>query len=187
MRNRRSKRYWKAKSRIFREPLIKSHAVATLMQSGCRARRKERRLVVAKPATNNNAMRTGIPDSDSRERGAGRGACCRKKHCKMVRSCCRSRTPSFADRVAAAPVPSGCGKMQHLRRARRSVEPRVRATAKASAGPLRCTALQVRRCAGPPRLRSLSYDLRRAPRIPSHFASNAIRGGLNQRFLICAL
>jgi hypothetical protein len=36
------------------------------MQSGCRARREERRLVEAKPATNNNAMRTGAPDSDSR-------------------------------------------------------------------------------------------------------------------------
>ncbi|MGH8710698.1 MAG: hypothetical protein ACREVA_05205 [Burkholderiales bacterium] len=41
------------------------------------------------------------------KRGAGRGASCRKKHRKMGRSCCRSRTPSFADRVAAA-VPSGC-------------------------------------------------------------------------------
>ena len=111
----------------------------------------------------------------------------------------------------------------------------VRATAKASAGPrnrnpashgpLRCTASQVQRCAGPPRLRSAPrtrsrtawcgqgrrrlrsitwsgacaaapasgpwangsqprYDLRRAPCIHPHFASNAIRGGLNQRFHI---
>jgi hypothetical protein len=37
------------------------------------------------------------------QRGAGRGASCRKKHCKTGRYCCRSRTPSFADRVAAAP------------------------------------------------------------------------------------
>ena len=37
------------------------------------------------------------------QRGAGRGASCRKKHRKMGRSCCRSRAPSFADRVAAAP------------------------------------------------------------------------------------
>jgi hypothetical protein len=68
----------------------------------------------------------------------------------------------------------------------------VRATTKASAGPrnrhpashvpLRCTASQVQRCAGPPRLRSPGYDLRRAPCIHPHFASNAIRGGLNQRF-----
>ena len=85
------------------------------------------------------------------QRGAGRDASCCKKHCKMGRSCCRSRTPSFADRVAAA-VPPGCGKMRRLRR-----------------------------CA--PRLRSPSYDLRRAPRIHPRFASNAIRGGLNQRFL----
>ncbi|MGH8711475.1 MAG: hypothetical protein ACREVA_09200 [Burkholderiales bacterium] len=46
------------------------------------------------------------PDSDSRERGAGRGASCRKRHRKTGRQCCRSRAPSFADRVAAA-VPSG--------------------------------------------------------------------------------
>ena len=85
------------------------------------------------------------------QRGAGRGASCRKKHCKMGRSCCRSRTPSFADRVAAA-VPPGCGKMRCLRR-----------------------------CA--PRLRSPGYDLRRAPCIHPHFISNAIREGLNQRFL----
>ena len=39
---------------------------------------------------------------------------------------------------------------------------------------------RLRRCA--PRLSRLNYDLRRAPRIHSHFASNAIRGGLNQRF-----
>ncbi|MGH8710816.1 MAG: hypothetical protein ACREVA_05820, partial [Burkholderiales bacterium] len=37
------------------------------------------------------------------QRGAGRGASCRKKHRKTGRSCCRSRTPSFADRVAGAP------------------------------------------------------------------------------------
>ena len=37
------------------------------------------------------------------QRGAGRGASCRKEHCKTGRYCCRSRTPSFADRVAAAP------------------------------------------------------------------------------------
>jgi hypothetical protein len=42
---------------------------------------------------------------------------------------------------------------------------------------------RLRRCA--PRLRRLNYDLRRAPRIHPHFASNAIRGGLNQRFLKC--
>ena len=36
------------------------------------------------------------------KRGAVRGASCRKKHCNTGRSCCRSRTPSFADRVAAA-------------------------------------------------------------------------------------
>ncbi len=39
---------------------------------------------------------------------------------------------------------------------------------------------RLRRCA--PRYRSQSYDLRRAPRIHPYFASNAIRGGLNQRF-----
>ena len=42
---------------------------------------------------------------------------------------------------------------------------------------------RLRRCA--PRLRRLNYDLRRAPRIHPHFARNAIRGGLNQRFLKC--
>ena len=49
------------------------------------------------------------------QRGAGRGASCRKKYHKTGRSCCRSRTPSFADRVAAA-VPPGCGEMRRLRR-----------------------------------------------------------------------
>jgi hypothetical protein len=175
----------------------------------------------------------GAPDSDSRERGAGRGASCRKKHSETGRYCCRSRTPSFADRVAAAD-PSGCGKMRRLRRARRSVElgtcdregerwPAHASANRRAHGPLRCTATQVQRCAGPPRLRSAPrtrsraawcgqgrrrlrsiawngacaaapasgpwanesqprYDLRRAPSIHPHFASNAIRGGLNQRF-----
>jgi hypothetical protein len=126
-------------------------------------------------------------------------------------SCCRSRTPSFADRVAAAPrtrtrvsveregaqaaargivkrgahaaapapqasltvsrQPShaGCGKLWRLRRARRSeeVRPRRRALARATAirrahGPLRCTASQVRRCAGPPRRRSAPRTRTRA-------------------------
>ena len=38
---------------------------------------------------------------------------------------------------------------------------------------------RLRRCA--PRLRSPSYDLRRAPCIQPHFASNAVHEGLNQR------
>ena len=42
---------------------------------------------------------------------------------------------------------------------------------------------RLRRCA--PRLRSPSYDLRRAPSSHPHFAGNAIRGGLNQRSLRC--
>jgi len=41
----------------------------------------------------------------------------------------------------------------------------------------------VPRCAGPPRLRSHGYDLRRAPCIHPRFASNAAHEGLNQRFL----
>ena len=40
---------------------------------------------------------------------------------------------------------------------------------------------RLRRCA--PRHRSPGYDLRRAPCIHPHFDRNAIRGGLNQRFL----
>jgi hypothetical protein len=39
---------------------------------------------------------------------------------------------------------------------------------------------RLRRCA--PRLRSPGYDLRRAPCIHPHFASNAAHEGLNQRF-----
>ena len=35
------------------------------------------------------------------QRGAGRGASCRENHRQSGRSCCRFRTPSFADRVAA--------------------------------------------------------------------------------------
>ena len=76
----------------------------------------------AKPATNNNAMRMGAPDSDSHSVEREGAQSCRKRRRSMGRSCCRSRTPSFADRVAAAPVPSGCSKMRCLRRARRSVE-----------------------------------------------------------------
>src|SRR5712691_1424514 len=49
------------------------------------------------------------------QRSAGRGASCRKRHCETGRHCCRSRTPSFADRVAAA-VPLGCGKLRRLHR-----------------------------------------------------------------------
>jgi hypothetical protein len=45
-----------------------------------------------------------------------------------------------------------------------------------------CGKMRRLRCCAP-RLRSPGYDLRRAPRIRPHFASNAIRGGLNQRFL----
>jgi hypothetical protein len=61
------------------------------------------------------------PDSDSRsvEREGAQAAA--RNSVKTGRSCCRSRAPSFADRVAAA-VPPGCGKMRRLRRARRSVE-----------------------------------------------------------------
>jgi hypothetical protein len=44
-----------------------------------------------------------------------------------------------------------------------------------------CGKMRRLRCCAP-RLRSPSYDLRRVPRILPHFASNAIRGGLNQRF-----
>jgi hypothetical protein len=48
--------------------------------------------------------------------------------------------------------------------------------------PLGCGKMRrLRRCA--PRLRSPGYDLRRAPCIHPYFACNAIRGGLNQRFL----
>jgi len=47
--------------------------------------------------------RKGAPDSVSRSVvGEGAQSCC-KKHRKTGCSCCRSRTPSFADRVAAAP------------------------------------------------------------------------------------
>ena len=144
------------------------------------ARRSQWPFPLASRATKQTA-RISTPDSVSRERGAGRGASWRRKRRKTGRSCCRSRTPSFAYRVAAA-VPPGCGKMRRLRRARQSVEPRVRAPAKASAGPLRCTASQVQRYAGPPRFRRFGYDLRRAPRIHPHFASNAAHEGLNQRF-----
>ncbi|MGH8710949.1 MAG: hypothetical protein ACREVA_06495, partial [Burkholderiales bacterium] len=78
---------------------------ATVRERTREARRSEWLTPFASQATKQIA-RKGAPDSDSRERGAGRGARCRKKHCKMGRSCCRSRTPSFADRVAAA-VPTG--------------------------------------------------------------------------------
>jgi len=55
-------------------------------------------------------------------------------------------------------------------------------TARKATVPQGCGKMRrLRRCA--PRLRSPGYDLRRAPCILPHFASNAIRGGLNQRFL----
>jgi len=135
-----------------REPLIKSHAVATVaFRDGMReARRSQWSPPLASRATKQTA-RKGAPDSVSRSVAREGAQSCRKKHRETGRSCCRSRTPSFAGRVAAA-VPLGCSKMRRLRR-----------------------------CA--PRLRSPGYDLRRAPRIHPHFASNAIRGGLNQRSL----
>ncbi len=42
-----------------------------------------------------------------------------------------------------------------------------------------------RRCA--PRHRSPGYDFRRAPGDHRDFASNAVHGGLNQRFLKCPM
>jgi hypothetical protein len=57
-------------------------------------------------------------------------------------------------------------------------------TARKATVPLGCGKMQCqRRCT--PRCRSPGYDLRRAPCIHPHFASNAIRGGLNQRFPNC--
>ncbi len=130
------------------------------------------------------------------QRGAGRGASCSKKHRQSRRSCCRFRTPSFADRVAAA-VPSGCGKMRRLRRCapRCRSAPRTRSRA-AWCGPGRRRLRSITwsgACAAAPASGPWAnesqprYDLRRAPRIHPHFASNAIRGGLNQRFLTILL
>jgi len=105
---------------------------------------------LASRATKQTA-RKGAPDSVSRSVVREGTQAAARNTVKTGRSCCRSRTPSFADRVAAA-VPPGCGKIRRL-----------------------C------RCA--PRCRSPSYDLRRAPCIHPHFASNASRGGLNRRSL----
>ena len=145
---------------------------------------------LASRATKQTA-RKGAPDSDSRsvEREGVQAAA--RNIVKRGALASAPAPQASAFRVAAV-VPPGCNKMRRLRRARRSVEPRdvrpwrralARATASRRAyGPLRCTASQVPRYAGPPRLRRLNYDLRRAPRIHPHFAGNAIRGGLNQRF-----
>ena len=154
------------------------------------ARRSQWPSPLASRATKQTA-RKGAPDSDSHSveregaQAAARNAVKRGAHTAAPApqaSLTVSRKPSL--RVAAK-----CGVCVVLAEAWSS----VRATAKASAGPrnrnpashvpLRCTASQVQRCAGPPRRRSPGYDLRRAPRIHLHFAGNAIRGGLNQRFL----
>jgi hypothetical protein len=86
------------------------------------------------------------------KRGAGRGASCRKKHCETGRSCCRSRTPSFADRVAAA-VPTGFQRNAALascspKRGTRYVRPRRRALVRATAirRATARSAAQLRRC-----------------------------------------
>jgi len=205
------------------EPLIKSHAVATVTIRGSaaaggasavrpgggaalaplrtfrgatvrertrEARRSQWPPPLASRATKQTA-RKSASDSDSRsvERGgaqaAARNTVKRGAHAAAPApqaSLTVSRQPSL--RVAAK-----CGVCVVLAEAWSS----VRATAEASAGPcnhnpashgpLRCTASQVRRCEGPPRHRSPGYDLRRAPCFHPHFVGNAIRGGLNQRFL----
>ena len=135
-----------------REPLIKSHAVATAaFRDGMReARRSQWPPPLASRATKQTA-RKGAPDSVSRSvvregaRAAARNTVKRGAHAAAP-------APQASLTVSRQPSHPGCGKMRRLRR-----------------------------CA--PRHRSPSYDLRRAPRNHPHFASNAIRGGFNQRFL----
>ena len=97
-----------------------------------------------------------------------------------------------ADRPES-PVPSGSGKMRRLRRCapRLRSAPRTRSRA-AWCGPGRRRLRSITwsgACAAAPASGPWAngsqprYDLRRAPCIHPHFASNAIYGGLNRRFL----
>src|SRR5713101_10063661 len=90
-----------------KEPLIKSHEGATLAfrDEMREARRSEWLTPLRKPSDKADRPKRH-PGLGLAQRGAGRGASCCKKHRKTGRSCCHSRTPSFAYRVAAA-VPSG--------------------------------------------------------------------------------
>jgi 4-oxalocrotonate tautomerase len=70
-----------------------------------------------------------------------------------------------------------CSKWSHPLASRATKQ-----TARKAIVPSGCGKMRRLRCCAP-RLRSPGYDLRRAPRIHPHFASNAIYGGLNRRFL----
>ena len=96
-----------------------------------------------------------------------------------------------------SPVPLGCGKMRRLRRCapRCRSAPRTRSRA-AWCGPGRRRLRSITwsgACAAAPASGPWAnesqprYDFRHAPCIHPHFASNAIRGGLNQRFLTIRL
>ncbi len=104
----------------------------------------------AKPATNNNDMRTGAPDSDSRsvER---EGAQASARDIVKWGAIAAAPAPQASLTVSRQPRPSGLRQNAASAALRSSVS-------------------------------YFEYDLRRAPRIHPHFASNAIRGGLNQRF-----
>ena len=88
----------------YKEPLIRSRVAATsAFRDGMReARCSQWPPLLASRATKQTA-RKGAPDSDSRsvEREGAQAAA--RNTAKTGRLCCRSRTPSFADRVAGAP------------------------------------------------------------------------------------
>ncbi|MGH8755369.1 MAG: hypothetical protein ACREU0_06015, partial [Burkholderiales bacterium] len=64
------------------EPLNKSYVGATpTFRDEMREARRSKWLTPFASRATKQIARKGAPDSDSRERGAGRGASCRKKHC----------------------------------------------------------------------------------------------------------
>jgi len=124
-----------------------------------------------------------------------RGATVRERTREARRSQWSSPLASRATTQTArtSPVPPGCGKMQRLRRC----APRLRSAPRTRSRAAWCGRGRRRlrlitwsgACAAAPASGASAngsqphYDLRRGPCIHPHFVSNAIRGGLNQRFL----
>ena len=132
-----------------------------------------------------NHQKEGDPHSDSRsvERGGAQAAAR-----IIIKWGAYAAAPALKEPLIKPRAVATAAFRDGMREARCSQWPvplasrATKQTARKATVPQGCGKMRrLRRCA--PRLRSPGYDLRRAPCILPHFASNAIRGGLNQRFL----
>ena len=148
--------HWRAflfPARGFREPLIKSHEGATL------AFRDEMR------EARRSEWLTPLRKPSDKAEIARKGAPDSVSR-SVVREGAQAAARNTVKRGAHAAAPAPQASLTVSRQPSRPGCGKIR---------------RLRRCA--PWLRSPGYDLRRAPRIHPHFASNAICVGLNQRFL----